>query len=349
MYANISTSKLTTIIEKACQDNHIDEKIKLDIIKLTNTVINQNCFQFGGDTYIQMEGLTMGAPTSSILSEFYLQHLETTNIYNTLLEHNIVGYFRYVDDILIIYNHNKTKIEGLLKCFNTLHPKLEFTIEKETDEKINFLDITVTRKPNHFYIDIYRKPTYTDAIIPSDSCHPFEHKIAAIRYLNNRMISYQLPPEGVIKEHNKIKRILENNKYDTSILKTLNNKNQKKRNDERTQWAKFTYTRKGTRIITKLFKNTNIKVSFTTNNTIEKLLKTEHQNTTNKYEKCGIYRLTCPTCNMKYVGQTGSHTEFGSVSISVTLNTGTENPSSLHTFWTTDTPSTKRKIWNQRT
>ena len=70
------------------------------------------------------------------------------------------------------------------------------------------------------------------------------------------MISYQLPPEGVIKEHNTIKRILENNKYDTSILETLNNKKQKKRNDERTQWAKFTYTGKETRIITKLFKNT---------------------------------------------------------------------------------------------
>ena len=91
MYTNISTSKLTSIIEKDCQDNHIDYKIKLDIIKLSNTVNNQNCFQFHGDTYIQMEGLAMGAPTSSVLSEFYLQHLETTNIYNALLEHNIVG------------------------------------------------------------------------------------------------------------------------------------------------------------------------------------------------------------------------------------------------------------------
>jgi hypothetical protein len=160
----------------------------------------------------------MGAPKSSVFSEFYLQHLETTNIYNTLLEHNIVGYFRYVDDILIIYNHNKTNIEELLKCFNTLDPKLEFAIEKETDENINFLDIRVTRKPNHFYIYIYRNPTYTDAITLNDSCHPFEHKIAAIRYLNNRMISYQLPPEGVIKEHKTIKRIIANNKYVTSIM-----------------------------------------------------------------------------------------------------------------------------------
>ena len=78
---------------------------------MQNTVVNQNCFQFHGDMYIQMEGLAMGAPTSSILSEFYLQHLETTNIYNTLLEHNIVGYFR----MSTIYSSSTTVMKPKLK------------------------------------------------------------------------------------------------------------------------------------------------------------------------------------------------------------------------------------------
>jgi len=59
-----------------------------------------------GKTYVQSEGLALGAPTSSIFSEFYLQHLENTKIYALLLDHNIEGYFRYVDDILIAYNEN---------------------------------------------------------------------------------------------------------------------------------------------------------------------------------------------------------------------------------------------------
>jgi hypothetical protein len=41
-------------------------------------------------------------------------------------------------------------------------------------------------------------------------------------------------------------------------------------------WAKFTYVGKETRLVTKLFKTTNIKVTFNTNNTIEKILKTKH-------------------------------------------------------------------------
>jgi hypothetical protein len=36
----------------------------------------------------------MGAPTSSIFSELYLQHFESTKIYDILMNHNIEGYFR---------------------------------------------------------------------------------------------------------------------------------------------------------------------------------------------------------------------------------------------------------------
>ena len=56
-----------------------------------------------------------------------------------------------------------------------------------------------------------------------------------------------------------------NNKYDASSLDKLNNKKKRKRQDDQKQkWAKFTYVRKETRFITKLFRNTNVKAAFTT-------------------------------------------------------------------------------------
>jgi hypothetical protein len=88
----------------------------------------------------------MGVPAFSVLSEIYLQHLVNTEICNLLIKHNIEGYFRYVDDILIIYNENKTDINDLLNCFNKLNPKLVFTLERERDIKINFLDMTIYRE-----------------------------------------------------------------------------------------------------------------------------------------------------------------------------------------------------------
>ena len=68
---------------------------------------------------------------------------------------------------------------------------------------------------------------------------------------------------------------------------------------------KFTYVGRETRIFTKIFKNTNVKVTFGTDNTIGKLLTTRHEHTRSKYDNSGIYQLTCPTCSMKYIGQTG--------------------------------------------
>jgi hypothetical protein len=71
------------------------------------------------------------------------------------------------------------------------------------------------------------------------------------------------------------------------------------------KWVKFTYIGRETRAITKIFKNTSVKVSFGTDNTIGRRLATKRERNRNKYENSGIHQLTCPTCNMKYTGQTG--------------------------------------------
>jgi len=69
---------------------------------------------------------------------------------------------------------------------------MKFTTEGEKKYKINFLDITILKENDNLSFYIYRKPTTTDTIIPIDSCHPQEHKLAAIRYLANRMETYNL-------------------------------------------------------------------------------------------------------------------------------------------------------------
>jgi len=64
---------------------------------------------------------------------------------------------------------------------------MKFTTEEEKENKINFLDITISKEENNISFDIYRKPATTDTIIPNESYHPQEHKLAVIRYKVNRM------------------------------------------------------------------------------------------------------------------------------------------------------------------
>jgi hypothetical protein len=57
------------------------------------------------------------------------------------------------------------------------------------------------------------------------------------------------------------------------------------------------------RQITKLFKNTQLRVAFHTQDTINNILK--HHAQTDKYNISGIYQMKCLDCPLKYVGQTG--------------------------------------------
>jgi chromosome condensin MukBEF complex kleisin-like MukF subunit len=63
------------------------------------------------------------------------------------------------------------------------------------------------------------------------------------------------------------------------------------------------YCGKKVRQITKLFKETQLKITFRTNNTINNILK--HYVPTEKYNNSGIYQMKCLDCPLKYTGQTG--------------------------------------------
>jgi hypothetical protein len=106
------------------------------------------------------------------------------------------------------------------------------------------------------------------------------------------------------KQRRVIKHILHNNKYDVSKLNKPT-KTKSKKKPTGSKWAKFTYVGKETKLITKLFKDSSVNITFTTQNAINKLLSTKPHPNRNKFENNGISELTCPECEMKYVGQTG--------------------------------------------
>lgn len=98
------------------------------------------------------------------------------------------------------------------------------------------------------------------------------------------------------------------------VISTINAKTQVQTEKEnintqtksKTKWATFTYVGQQTKFITKLFKNTNLKVAFKTDNTFEKLLTRNqigNKNNSNRL-KNGMYQLTCEDC-IKYIGQRG--------------------------------------------
>ena len=143
----------------------------------------------------------------------FLQYLENTHLKQILDAQNIVFYARYVDDILLIYNTKHTTPEIIHSHINKVHPNLQFTPTFEHNNSISFFDLLIIRHPTEMETDIFRKPTTTDSTINYTSDHPTEHKMAAYRYMINRMLSLPLPTERRIAEWQKIRTIANNNKF----------------------------------------------------------------------------------------------------------------------------------------
>jgi len=152
----------------------------------------------------------MGAPFSGLIAEIFLQYIEHSHLTNLTQKHKIINYCRYVDDILIIFDPNHSDIQ-IINDFNSLHPKLRFMAETEEDCTLNYLDLSICRTPTGMRTAIFRKPTFTDTIIYFTSNHPMQHKYATIRYLYNRLDSYNLQQREYQQEQNIIHNILHNN------------------------------------------------------------------------------------------------------------------------------------------
>jgi hypothetical protein len=248
---------------------------------------------------------TMEKSISKKKAEFFLQHLEDTHLTHLSKKHNIAAYFRYVDDILLIYDSPRTDTSNITNDFNKIHPNMKFTAETESDNRINFLDITLHRTPTNWVISIHRKPTFTDTIIPYTLNHSAQHKFSSIRFLYNRLSTYHLQDDEYKEEEDTIHGILSNNGFPIHTHKPRHTSTLVKETSTTThKWASFTYIGKETTFITNLLKKTDLKVASRTNNTIQRLLMPQLQ-PPDKYARSRVYKLICPNCNKAYVGQTG--------------------------------------------
>lgn len=100
----------------------------------------------------------MGAPTLSLLAELFIQHIKHNQIFEILNKHKIIAYYRYVVDILIIYDAHLTSIKSTVSDFSGLHQKLQFTMENKSGNQLNHLDLTITRTHGNCNLEFIESP-----------------------------------------------------------------------------------------------------------------------------------------------------------------------------------------------
>ena len=93
---------------------------------------------------------------------------------------------------------------ALQSHLNNIEPSIQFTIERETERKISFLDVTVCRQDDgQLSTEVYRKPTHTERYLSFDSHHPTAHKRAVVKSLTDRAKAI---PSSVDQQSKEMKR-----------------------------------------------------------------------------------------------------------------------------------------------
>jgi hypothetical protein len=215
MYSNIPCNETKQILKNLLSSNMTDHVMSSEILNRLDVITKQNYFTHRDKTFTQTDGLVMGTPSSGIISEIFLQHFEHSNLPILDLKHKLVNYFRYIDDVLLIYDNRHTDIHTILTDFNSFHHNLQFIKETEHDNKLNYLDLTIHKTLNNVNISIFRKPTFTNTSITFTSNHPPQHKYAAIPVQQTEF----LPVTGNQREDNTIHNILHNNSFPLSPRK----------------------------------------------------------------------------------------------------------------------------------
>jgi len=83
----------------------------------------------------------------------------------------IFFYTRYVVDILIIFDANRTTEKKNSQWFNGKDTYIKFKLSVENNGCVRFLDLNIQRKPDRIELGVYRKESNTDIIIHNNSNH----------------------------------------------------------------------------------------------------------------------------------------------------------------------------------
>ncbi|GJQ73674.1 hypothetical protein Trydic_g14012 [Trypoxylus dichotomus] len=117
-----------------------------DLINLARLCLTSTYFLWNGEFYEQASGAAMGSPLSPVIANIFTEASEHEAIESSRMKPKC--WYRYVDDIFVIWPHGPRTLEEFLQHINKQHVNVNFTMEIEEDGNLPFLDVLVEPTDN---------------------------------------------------------------------------------------------------------------------------------------------------------------------------------------------------------
>ena len=139
------------------------------IADLTELCLRTMYFLYSDEFFEQKEGAAMRSPLSLVVANIFMEEFEIEALRAAVIRPKL--WLRYVDDTFVIWNYSDEQLEDFLSFLNGRHRNIKFTMEKETNGSLPFLDVQVKKCMGSLDTFVYRKPTHTDRDLHFTSHH----------------------------------------------------------------------------------------------------------------------------------------------------------------------------------
>ena len=129
----------------------------LGILRLA---VSNSYFLFNNFLYKQLDGLAMGNPLAPALANVFLCDIERKIFTSCPVNIRPKFYRRYLDDTFAIFD-NEDQADSFFHFINALHSNLSFSMDKQVQCKLPFLDLNIDNSSGIFSSSVYRKATFT--------------------------------------------------------------------------------------------------------------------------------------------------------------------------------------------
>ena len=127
-------------------------------------------------------------------------------------------YLRYVDDILTAFDNEQDSL-NVNKFLNNSHPNIKFTLEKQINYSIAFLDVFNSGiNYQNLALKTYHRKTYTGLLLNFKSLTSFSCKLSLIKCLIDRSLKICVSWDFFDNDIENIKSNLIKNAYPSFLI-----------------------------------------------------------------------------------------------------------------------------------
>ncbi len=138
------------------------------LLKMIETVLENNSFALGDKHYMQTDGVAIGSKLGKNFACTYMRKWDE-QLMNSV--DRPVFYKRFIDDGFGIWTKGVEALQQFVIVANSIHPNIKVEL-RFSQSSIEFLDTLVILENGRVYTDLYVKPTDKRLYLRKSSCHP---------------------------------------------------------------------------------------------------------------------------------------------------------------------------------